>query len=152
MRCAGFSNRRAAASAASRDARNAQPPATFFRRHRWKIILFGFVAVVVAAGSLWTLITLTFSYSDGDRVGYVQKFSHRGWLCRTWEGELAMTPVPGATPQIFSFTVRDDATVKRIKDAEGKRVALHYKEKRGLPSSCFGDTSYFISDVRVLGP
>ena len=130
----------------------AQPPTTFFRRHRWKVILFGFLAVVVGAGSLWTLITLTFSYSDGDRVGYVQKFSHRGWLCRTWEGELAMTPVPGATPQIFSFTVRDDGTVKRIKDAEGKRVALHYKEKRGIPSSCFGDTSYFISEMRVLGP
>ena len=127
-------------------------PTTFFRRHRWKIILFGFIAVVVAAGSLWTLITLTFSYSDGDRVGYVQKFSHRGWLCRTWEGELAMSPVPGATPQIFPFTVRDDATAKRIKDAEGKRVALHYKEKRGVPSSCFGDTSYFISEMRVLGP
>ena len=127
-------------------------PTTFFRRHRWKIILFGFLAVVVGAGSLWTLITLTFSYSDGDRVGYVQKFSHRGWLCRTWEGELAMSPVPGATPQIFPFTVRDDATAKRIKDAEGKRVALHYKEKRGVPSSCFGDTNYFISDIRVLSP
>jgi hypothetical protein len=131
---------------------SAQPPTTFFRRHRWKIILFGFLALVVGAGSLWTLVTLTFSYSDGDRVGYVQKFSHRGWLCRTWEGELAMTPVPGATPQIFSFTVRDDDTVKRIKDAEGKRVALHYREKRGIPSSCFGDTSYFISEIRVLGP
>ncbi len=127
-------------------------PSTFFRRHRWKIILFGLLAVVVGAGSLWTLITLTFSYSDGDRVGYVQKFSHRGWLCRTWEGELAMNPVPGATPQIFPFTVRDEATAKRIKDAEGKRVALHYKEKRGVPSSCFGDTNYFISDIRVLGP
>jgi hypothetical protein len=127
-------------------------PTTFFRRHRWKIILFGFLAVVVGAGSLWTFITLTFSYSDGDRVGYVQKFSHRGWICRTWEGELAMTPVPGATPTIFPFTVRDDDTVKRIKDAEGKRVALHYKEKRGVPSSCFGETNYFISDIRVLGP
>jgi hypothetical protein len=129
-----------------------QQPTTFFRRHRWKILLFGFLAVVVGAGSLWTLITLTFSYSDGDRVGYVQKFSHRGWLCRTWEGELAMTPVPGAMPTIFSFTVRDDGTAKRIKDAEGKRVALHYKEKRGVPSSCFGDTNYFISDIRVLVP
>jgi hypothetical protein len=128
------------------------PPTTFFRRHRWKIILFGLLGVVVGAGSLWTFITLTFSYSDGDRIGYLQKFSHRGWLCRTWEGELAMTPVPGATPQIFSFTVRDDDTVKRIKEAEGKRVALHYKEKRGIPSSCFGDTNYFISDIRVLGP
>jgi len=128
------------------------PPATFFRRHRWKIILIGFVAVVIGLAALWTLVTLTFSYSDGDRVGYVQKFSHKGWFCRTWEGELAMTPVPGSAPEIFSFTVRDDAVVKRIQVAEGKKVALHYKEKRGVPSSCFGDTHYFIADVRVLGP
>jgi hypothetical protein len=127
------------------------PPQTFFRRHRWKIILFGFLAVVVGGASLWTLITLTFSYSDGDRIGYVQKLSRRGWICRTWEGELAMTPVPGVQPQIFTFTVRDEAVAKRVKDAEGKRVALHYKEKRGVPSSCFGDTSYFISDIRLLG-
>jgi hypothetical protein len=101
---------------------------------------------------LWTAITLTFSYSDGDRVGYVQKFSRKGWVCRTWEGELAMTPVPGAAPEIFPFTVRDEAVVKRIQGAEGKKVALHYKEKRGVPSSCFGDTPYFINDVRPLGP
>jgi hypothetical protein len=129
----------------------AAPPASFFRRHRWKIVLIAFVAVVIGLGALWTLITLTFSYSDGDRVGYVQKFSHKGWVCRTWEGELAMTPVPGSAPQMFQFTVRDDAVVKQIKDAEGKQVALHYKEKKGVPSSCFGDTKYFISDVRVLG-
>lgn len=133
----------------------AVPPAvtpTFFRRHRLKIVLFGFLAVLIGLGALWTLITLTFSYSDGDRVGYVQKFSHKGWVCRTWEGELAMTPVPGAAPEIFYFTVRDEAVVKRIKDAEGKKVALHYKEKRGIPSSCFGDTHYFINDMRALGP
>jgi hypothetical protein len=48
--------------------------------------------------------------------------------------------------------VRDEAVVKRIKEAEGKKVSLHYKEKRGIPSSCFGDTHYFINDVRALGP
>lgn len=69
-----------------------------------------------------------------------------------WEGELAMNPVPGSTPQIFPFTVRDEDMAKRLKEAEGKRVALRYKEKRGLPSSCFGDTNDFISKVRVLGP
>ena len=125
---------------------------TFFRRHRLKIVLVGLLAVATSVGALWTLITLTFSYSDGDRVGYVQKFSHKGWICRTWEGELAMTPVPGAAPEIFLFTVRDDAVVKRIQAAEGKKVALHYKEKRGVPSSCFGETHYFINDVRPLGP
>jgi hypothetical protein len=129
-----------------------EPAQTFFRRHRFKIILFGLLAAVVGAGALWTLITLTFSYSDGDRIGFVQKFSHKGWVCRTWEGELAMTPVPGSAPQIFSFTVRDKDVVKRIQDAEGKKVALHYKEKRGVPSSCFGDTNYFIADVRILAP
>jgi hypothetical protein len=126
------------------------PPQTFFRRHRWKIVLLGFLGVVVGAAALWTAITLTFSYSDGDRIGYVQKLSHRGWICRTWEGELAMTPVPGAQPEIFYFTVRDEAVAKRVKESEGKRVALHYKEKRGVPSSCFGDTRYFISDIRPL--
>jgi len=133
----------------------AVPPAaspTFFRRHRWKIILIGFVAAVFAVGALWTLITLTFSYSDGDRIGYVQKFSQKGWVCRTWEGELAMTPIPGSAPEIFRFTVRDDAVVKRIQAAEGKKVALHYKEKKGVPTSCFGETHYFIADIRVLGP
>ncbi len=115
-------------------------------------MLFGFLFAVGAVGALWTLVTLTFTYSDGDRIGYVQKFSHRGWVCRTWEGELAMTPVPGASPTIFTFSVRDEAVAKRVKDAEGKKVALHYKEKRGVPSSCFGETSYFISDVRLLTP
>jgi hypothetical protein len=130
----------------------AAEPTTFFRRHRWKIVLAAFVVAVVGLCALWTLVTLAYSYSDGDRIGYVQKFSHKGWVCRTWEGELAMTPVPGAAPQIFPFTVRDEEVVKRIRDAEGKKVALHYKEKRGIPSSCFGDTNYFISDMRVLGP
>jgi hypothetical protein len=130
----------------------ATPPQSFVRRHRWKIILVGFLAAVAGVAALWTLVTLTFSYSDGDRIGYVQKFSHKGWVCRTWEGELAMTPVPGSAPEIFTFTARDKSVVKRIQEAEGKKVALHYKEKRGVPSSCFGDTKYFISDIRVLGP
>ena len=128
------------------------PRAGFVRRNRWKIIPLGLLLVVGGAAALWTTITLAFSYSDGDRIGYVQKFSRKGWICRTWEGELAMTPVPGSAPQMFDFTVRDEAVVKKLKDAEGKRVALHYKEKKGVPTTCFGETSYFISDVRVLGP
>jgi hypothetical protein len=125
---------------------------TFFRRHRWKIILVAVVLVAAGLASLWTLATLTFSYSTGDRIGYVQKFSHKGWVCRTWEGELAMSPVPGALPQIFAFTVRDKSVVKRIAEAEGKKVSLRYEEKKGVPSSCFGETRYFITDVRNLGP
>lgn len=116
------------------------------------MFLIAFLAVVVGVMALWTAVTLAFTYSDGDRVGYVQKFSHKGWICRTWEGELAMSPVPGATPQIFPFTVRDDGVAKRITSAEGKKLALRYQEKRGLPSSCFGETNHFVTDVRILGP
>jgi hypothetical protein len=126
-------------------------PSTFFRRHRWKFILVAVILVAAGLTSLWTLATLTFSYSTGDRIGYVQKFSRKGWVCRTWEGELAMTPVPGAVPQIFYFTVRNDAVAKRVAEAEGKKVSLRYEEKKGIPSSCFGDTRYFITDVRNLG-
>ena len=132
------------------EAQPTAPPQTFLRRHRWALIFIGVLASAVGGVVLWTLATLKFSYSSGDRIGYVQKLSHRGWLCRTWEGELAMTPVPGAVPQIFTFTVPDPAVAKRLTDFEGKKVALHYEEKKGIPSSCFGDTRYFITDVRVL--
>jgi hypothetical protein len=130
----------------------ASPASTFFGRHRLKILGIGFLVVIAAIAAFWTLVTLTFTYSAGDRIGYVQKFSRKGWICRTWEGELAMTPVPGAQPEIFEFTVPDSEVAKRIAEAEGKKVALHYREKRGIPSKCFGDTNYFITDVRVLGP
>ena len=123
---------------------------TFFRRHRWKIIPLALLLFAVGGGALWTLATLKFSYSSGDRIGYVQKLSRKGWICRTWEGELAMTPVPGAAPQIFTFTIPGDDVAKRVSDLEGKKVALHYQEKRGVPSSCFGETPYFIVDVRAL--
>jgi hypothetical protein len=125
---------------------------TFFRRHRWKLILIMVLVIAVGVGTLWTAATLTFSYSSGDRIGYVQKLSRKGWICRTWEGELAMTPVPGAAPEIFQFTIRNDSVAKNVTDGEGKKVALHYEEKRGVPSSCFGDTRYFITAVRTLAP
>jgi hypothetical protein len=128
----------------------AAAPPGFLRRHRLKLLLLAVLASGVGGVALWVLVTLKFSYSSGDRIGYVQKLSRRGWVCRTWEGELAMTPVPGAVPQIFSFTVPSDAVAKKLVDVEGKKVALHYEEKKGIPSSCFGDTRYFITDARVL--
>jgi hypothetical protein len=130
----------------------AAPAPTFFRRHRVALVLLAVLACGVGGVALWIFATLTFSYSQGDRIGYVQKLSKRGWVCRTWEGELAMTPVPGAVPTIFAFTIPKADIAKRIADMEGKKVALHYEEKKGIPSSCFGDTHYFITDARVLPP
>jgi hypothetical protein len=85
-------------------------------------------------------------------VGYVQKISKKGWTCKTWEGELAMVSMPGTLPQIFSFTIRDEAVARKVMDAAGQRVALTYEQHRFVPSQCFGETEYFITQVRALGP
>lgn len=107
------------------------------------------VGTVVLVFVLWTVVALTFSYSDGDRVGYVQKISHKGWIFKTWEGELAMVNIPGAMSEKFNFSVRDDAVAKSIQDTMGKRVRLSYEEHIGIPVSWFADTRYFVVGVEV---
>jgi hypothetical protein len=92
----------------------------------------------------WTWFTLQWSYSDGERVGVLQKLSRKGWICKTYEGELALYVVSGMAPQIWSFSVRDAAVADQLNKLSGKRVRLHYTEHRGVPSNCFGDTGYFV--------
>ena len=79
---------------------------SFMKRLR-RFVLLAVLAVVVLFG-LYTWASWAFTYSEGDRAGYVQKFSKKGWICKTWEGELAMANIPGSMPQIFQFTVWDD--------------------------------------------
>ena len=122
------------------------------KRH-WKLwlVLIGLILpATVLVGYTW--ITLHYAYSSGERSGYVQKISNKGWICKTWEGELAMTTVPGTAPQIFQFTVRDDATAHRIEQLAGQRVALAYQQHKGVPASCFGETEYFVTGVRPIAP
>jgi hypothetical protein len=111
--------------------------------------------LILVAGSLsllllWIWLTLNWSYSAGERAGYVQKFSSKGWLCKTWEGEIAMVTMPGAIPEKFHFTVRDDALAARINDLAGKRVVLSYRQHKFIPSSCFGETEYFVTAAREV--
>ncbi len=121
------------------------------RRRRWKLIIAGAILLPMALFVLYISVALTWSYSDGDRAGQLFKFSHKGWLCKTWEGELNITPGAAALT-IWKFTVRDDQVARRINDALGKPVVLHYSEHYGLPTSCFGDTNYFVDAVRVSTP
>ncbi len=108
------------------------------------------ILVVIAAAAAWTWLSLTWSYSTGERVGIVQKLSNKGWICKTWEGELNMVVLPGAIPEKFFFTVRDDAVADAINRLAGKRVSLTYEEHRFIPTTCFGDTSYFVSGAKAL--
>lgn len=113
--------------------------------------------VVVALVVLYFWAAWHWSYATGERAGWVQKLSKKGWICKTWEGELALVSLPGSTAEKFLFTVHDDAVAQRITRHIGKRVALSYEEKVGLPTTCFGETRHFVTDVTLaeeipLGP
>lgn len=112
--------------------------------------LLGGVAAVLVLAVLYTLAALNWSYSSGERAGYLQKLSRKGIVCKTWEGELQLVAVPGSTPEKFLFTVRDEAIIARLNADMGKRVALSYEQHVGVPSSCFGETAYFVTDVHEV--
>lgn len=113
-------------------------------------LLLTFLAILLLLAGGWIWFALSWSYAEGERAGYVQKLSHKGWLCKTWEGEIAMVTMPGAIPEKFEFTVRDEAVVQEINALSGKRVVLHYRQHKFIPTTCFGETEYFVSGVREV--
>jgi hypothetical protein len=128
-----------------------EPRKGFVRRHWGKLSIAAVILVPSLVFTIWAGLALSYGYSSGIRVGFVQKFSKKGWLCKTWEGELAMVNMPGAMSQIFTFSVRNDSVAAAINEAMSKgRLELQYDEHRGVPSSCFGETQYFVKGVRSI--
>jgi hypothetical protein len=125
------------------------PQPGFIRRHWIPTVLRLMVVTPILIFILWTAITLNYSYSKGTRAGILQKVSKRGWLCKTWEGELQMTAIPGAAPEKFIFSARSDSIAAVLSQMSGQHVVLTYEQHKGVPGSCFGDTEYFITDVRA---
>jgi hypothetical protein len=121
-------------------------------RQRGGIIvwLVGFVFIVLVALAGYTWFVVSWSYSTGERAGWVQKLSHKGWVCKTWEGELSMVAMPGAAPEKFFFSVWNEAVAEQINRNMGKRVSLHYEEKYGIPTNCFGETRYFVTGITIV--
>ena len=117
---------------------------------RWKLIVGVIILTPILLFVLYTVSVLNWAYSEGERAGYIQKFSKKGWFCKTWEGELALTTVPGVAPVLWNFTVRKEATARQINLVLGRRVVMYYEEHRGLPSTCFGETNYFVDSVRIV--
>jgi hypothetical protein len=114
-----------------------------------KLKLVAVLAVAMLLFSAYVWIALNFSFSQGERAGYLQKFSKKGWICKTWEGEMLLTSMPGAIPEKFQFSVRDAELARQLTAATGQRVVLTYSQHRGVPTSCFGETEYFIDNVKV---
>jgi hypothetical protein len=120
-------------------------------RRRWPWVVAAIIVSPIAILALWTVVALNYSYSRGSRAGYVQKFSRKGWICKTHEGELAMVNVPGALQERWEFSVRDDSIARLITTSMGQRVSLTYDQHVGVPTSCFGETQYFVTGIQVLG-
>lgn len=115
------------------------------------LIIFSIIVVAAALFALYMWTVLNWSYSEGERAGYLQKLSKKGWLCKTWEGEILLSSMPGAIPERFAFTVRDETVVRQLQSAMGQRVQLSYSQHVGIPTSCFGETPYFVDKAAVGG-
>ncbi len=121
------------------------------KKRNWALIFFLLFFVLPVAGfSLYTWATLNFVYSQGERAGYIQKFSQKGWVFKTWDGELAMVTLPGQIPEKFYFSVRDQGVAKQLEQNIGQRVMLKYNQHRGIPTTWFGDTQYFVTNVQTI--
>jgi hypothetical protein len=130
----------------------ATPSAHAPRRWGWRrrLLLVGVAAAPFLVFAIYVFGSYNWSYSSGERAGYVQKFSRKGWLCKTWEGELAMVSMPGTMSEKFYFTVRDDAVAQHVNQTLGQKVSLNYEQHKGLPTTCFGETEYFVNSVRPV--
>jgi hypothetical protein len=121
-----------------------------FNKLRVKLWIAVIILIPIAGSALYTWVTLTWNFSTGKRTGYVQKLSKNGWVCKTWEGEMAMVTMPGAIPEKFFFSIRDDNVAARINKLAGKRVSVVYEQHKGVPTTCFGETLYYVVDVKAI--
>jgi len=112
-------------------------------------IVLAFLVVAAFVGAAFFIFVMNYSYSEGERAGYLQKFSQKGWLCKSYEGEIAMTTVPGVAPVLWDFSVWDEQVATQFRGVMGKKVVVHYREYRYLPTNCFGETGYFIDRIAV---
>lgn len=117
---------------------------------RWRMRLILTALFLVGGFAAYTWLTLNWSYSKGERAGYVQKISQKGWICKTWEGELAMVNMPGTLTEKFTFTVPDERLVQQINESLGHRVVLTYEQHLGIPTTCFGETEYFVTAIEKV--
>jgi hypothetical protein len=123
---------------------------SIFPRRAIALLASAIIAAVLLFG-LYLAVVLHWSYSEGERAGYLQKLSRKGWVCKTWEGEILLSSMPGAIPERFAFTVRDESVVKQLQAAMGQRVQLTYSQHVGIPTTCFGETSYFVEKAVIGG-
>jgi len=123
----------------------------FIKNHKLVTALVLVIVVPLVAFTIYTFAALNYVYSSGERAGFLQKISKKGWICKTWEGEIQLAAIPGSMPEKFEFTVRSDSIAEVLNKLNGERVVVTYEQHKGLPTSCFGDTEYFVTQARPVG-
>ena len=127
---------------------------TVYPKKRRGTRIFLIVLLVLFLGlSVFVWWQYYYTYSDGNRYGLLQKFSRRGNLFKTYEGEMILSSVrsnvntPIASEKFF-FSVTDEAVAQKLNNMQGQNITVHYKEKN---SSAFwrGDSPYIVDSVRV---
>src|SRR3954452_1726386 len=103
------------------------------KRHKLVTGVALVIALPILVLVLWATITLNYTYSSGERAGFLQKVSKRGWLCKTWEGELQLSAIPGSQLEKFDFTTRSDSLAEVLNKLSGQRVVLQYEQHKGIP-------------------
>ncbi len=122
-------------------------PSRFRRFSRNFIIIF----VLLLAGIIyWKYF---FTYSEGNRTGLLQKFSYKGTIFKTYEGELILSSIRSQAnvalaSEKFFFSVMDEETAKKLENLQGHFITVHYKMKNGtLPWR--GDSRYLVDSVKI---
>ena len=115
-----------------------------------KLRVLAVLLALVGLSAAYFWLAWHWSYSTGERAGWVRTLSRKGSICKTWEGEMVMVSMPGLANEKFAFTVWNDEVAEQINTLMGRLVRLHYEQKVGLPSSCFGDSRYYVTGVRAI--
>ncbi|HCE59162.1 MAG TPA: hypothetical protein DER09_15345 [Prolixibacteraceae bacterium] len=118
-----------------------------------KKILYWILFVLVIVIAAFIYFKYAFDYSKGYRAGLLQKFSEKGVVFKTYEGEMILSSVQSnanvaIASEKFLFSVADESVAKQMEQIQGKNVVVHYREKKGtLPWR--GDSPYIVDSVKV---
>jgi hypothetical protein len=116
----------------------------------WLILV---VIIVLAALVYWKYF---FTYSEGYRAGLLQKFSKKGVVFKTYEGEMILSSVRSnrdiaIASEKFFFSAKTEDVANKLNQLQGEYIVVHYREKNGvLP--WVGETRYLVDSVKIVDP
>ena len=126
-------------------------PASTARSGKAKRIVMVIFLIALALLALFIWWNYYFTYSEGNRYGLLQKFSHRGNMFKTYEGELILSSVRGnqnvtIASEKFFFSVTDENIAKKLDELQGQNITVHYLEKKSV-AFWRGDSRYIVDSV-----